>query len=83
MGGSEDSSAEGGAIEGPAISFCGGWQKEIWRTAREVIDYLLVARSAGLDDLTCQNVGVDDWEVVGRLGEKGGDSGFAGCERAG
>ena len=46
-------------------------------------DDLCVGAGARLDDLAGEEVGVDDGEGVGRLGEEGGDGGFAGRDGAG
>lgn len=42
-----------------------------------------IARGAGLDDLAGEEVGIDDGEGVGGLGEDAGDGGFAGGDGAG
>lgn len=89
----EDAAAEGGPVEGAAEAiwavraggFVGGGcgQEEVRGGGGEVRDDAVVAGRAGLDDLAGEEVGVDDGEVVGGLGEEGRHGRFAGCDGAG
>ncbi len=87
----EDAPAERGPVEGAAFArgpalaaaLVGGWEEEVGCCGGEVRDDAVVAGGAGLDDFAGEQVGVDDGEVVGWLGEEGGDGRFAGCDGAG
>ena len=90
-GGPEDATAKSGSVERSLVAGCTlfvvgggcGWEEEIGGAGGEVADDFPVGWPAGCDDLTREEVGVDEWEVVGRGGEESGDGGFAGRDGAG
>ena len=66
----KNTASEGGAVEWTA-GLVG--EQQVRRGGGEVADDGCVAGRAGLDDLAGEEVGVDDGEGVGGLGEEGGD----------
>lgn len=81
--GAEDAPAQSGTIERAAAPGGSGvcrigcigvfrfsGEEEVGCCGCEVLDNGVVAAGAGLDDLAGEEVGVDDWEGVGGLGEE-------------
>ena len=80
----------GVGVVGGARGFGGGCgvggrsgEEQVRRCGGEVGEDGGVAGGAWLDDFSGEEVGVDDREGVGGLGEEAGDGRFAGCDGAG
>lgn len=60
-----------------------GGEEQVGGGGEKVVENLVIARGAGLDDLAREDVGIDDGQIVGRFAENIGNGRLAGGNGAG